>query len=109
LHSLGVDLSIDDFGTGYSSLAYLSRLPIDALKIDLSFVRQMMESERNMVIVNSTVRLAHTLGLIVIAEGVEDERTLNTLSDMKCDMAQGFFFSPPRRAEDLTEIIARDL
>ncbi len=109
LHALGVELSIDDFGTGYSSLSYLSKLPIDALKIDLSFVRQMMESERNMVIVNSTVRLAHTLGLRVIAEGVEDEPTLQTLSEMKCDMAQGYLFAPPRSAHDLTEQIRRDL
>lgn len=95
LHSLGIALSIDDFGTGYSSLSYLSRLPIDALKIDRSFVLQMRENERNIVIVNSTIRLAHTLGIHVIAEGVEDAHTLETLIDMKCDQAQGFLLARP--------------
>ncbi|MBL8022012.1 MAG: PAS domain S-box protein [Leptospirales bacterium] len=107
LHGLGVELSIDDFGTGYSSLSYLSRLPIDSLKIDLSFVRQMRESERNTIIVNSTIRLAHTLGLRVVAEGVEDLETLLTLAEMKCDMAQGFFLAPPMKAIDVEEKVFR--
>ncbi|MCE9600210.1 MAG: PAS domain S-box protein [Spirochaetia bacterium] len=107
LHNLNLELSIDDFGTGYSSLSYLSRLPIDSLKIDLSFVRQMRESERNTIIVNSTIRLAHTLGLRVIAEGVEDLETLLTLAEMKCDMAQGFFLAPPMKAIDVEEKVFR--
>lgn len=108
LHSLGIALSIDDFGTGYSSLSYLSRLPIDALKIDRSFVMQMRENERNTVIVNSTIRLAHTLGIHVIAEGVEDAHTLETLIDMKCDQAQGFLLARPAPAAEAAAYLKKE-
>lgn len=108
LNALGIALSIDDFGTGYSSLSYLSRLPIDALKIDRSFVLQMRENERNTVIVNSTIRLAHTLGIHVIAEGVEDAHTLQTLVDMKCDQAQGFHLAKPARAAEVAAFLHKD-
>ncbi len=92
---LGVTLSIDDFGTGYSSLSYLRRLPIDALKIDREFVSDMLHNDHDAIIVRSTIALAHNLNLKVIAEGVEDEPTLQSLSHMGCDTAQGYYISKP--------------
>lgn len=90
ISAMGVKFSIDDFGTGYSSLSYLKRLPIDALKIDRSFVQDMLLNEQDAIIVRSTVSLAHNLGLKVVAEGVENQRTLEHLGQLGCDMAQGF-------------------
>ena len=95
LHELGVHLSIDDFGTGYSSLAYLKRLPVQTLKIDNSFVRSMLEELQDELIVNSTIHLAHNLGLTVVAEGVENEELLIRLHSMGCDEAQGYFIGRP--------------
>jgi EAL domain-containing protein (putative c-di-GMP-specific phosphodiesterase class I) len=98
LHRLragGVRLSIDDFGTGYSSLAQLKRMPVDELKIDKSFVMQMTEESDDAVIVRSTIELGHNMGLSVIAEGVETDVSLGLLQRYRCDMVQGYFFSPP--------------
>ncbi|MFQ5619890.1 MAG: EAL domain-containing protein [Rhodospirillales bacterium] len=89
----GMKLSIDDFGTGYSSLAYLKDLPVHELKIDKSFVMEMMENESDQVIVKSTIQLAHNLGLKVVAEGVESAEILALLADMDGDIAQGYFIS----------------
>lgn len=102
LHDLDVSLSIDDFGTGYSSLAYLKRLPVQALKIDLSFVQNMVHSEPDRVIVSSTITMAHNLGLQVIAEGVEDLETLVMLKEMGCDQVQGYYVSRPECSETIT-------
>ncbi|WJW76270.1 EAL domain-containing protein [Thiohalobacter sp. IOR34] len=99
IHALGVRLAIDDFGTGYSSLSYLKKLPIDSLKIDLSFVRNMLDDDQDAVIVNSTVNLAHNLGLQVVAEGVEDRETLDVLAAIRCDQVQGFHIGRPMPAE----------
>lgn len=93
--SLGVYLSIDDFGTGYSSLAYLKRLPVNALKIDYSFVIDMLADEQDAIIVNSTINLAHNLGLNVVAEGVEGPEVLQRLTDMGCDQVQGYHIGRP--------------
>jgi EAL domain-containing protein (putative c-di-GMP-specific phosphodiesterase class I) len=99
IHAMGVRLSIDDFGTGYSSLALLKSLPLNALKIDLLFVSQMLESEQDAIIVSSTINLAHNLGLNVVAEGVENRETLERLRKMGCDQAQGYFISRPMTLE----------
>jgi diguanylate cyclase (GGDEF)-like protein len=99
LSKLGVKVAIDDFGTGYSSLAYLRRLSVDELKIDRTFVSDMCRSDTSAVIVRSTVQLAHNLGLRVVAEGVEDEQTMQALGDLGCDMAQGYVLSRPLKAD----------
>jgi EAL domain-containing protein (putative c-di-GMP-specific phosphodiesterase class I) len=107
LSALGVRVAIDDFGTGYSSLAYLKRLSVDELKIDRSFVMDMRESESSAVIVRSIVQLAHNLGLAVVAEGVEDYDTMQTLGDLGCDMAQGFYLSRPLTGEQVLPWLTR--
>ncbi len=95
ISELGVKLSIDDFGTGYSSLAYLKRLPVQTLKIDGSFISAMLEDDHDEIIVNSTIQLAHNLGLSVVAEGVENLKTYQRLNEIGCDVAQGFFIAKP--------------
>jgi diguanylate cyclase (GGDEF)-like protein/PAS domain S-box-containing protein len=107
LHNLGVRLSIDDFGTGYSSLSHLQRLPLDELKIDKSFVVNMTENEPDLVIVRSTIELAHNLGLAVVAEGLEIEAHLEILTELGCDLGQGFLIGKPCLAEQLSEEFGR--
>ena len=102
LSKMGVRLSIDDFGTGYSSLAYLQELPVDAIKIDKSFVMEMHQDAGNATIVQSTVDLGHNLGLEVVAEGVETVESYNTLARLGCDYAQGYFLSKPLSPEKMT-------
>jgi diguanylate cyclase (GGDEF)-like protein/PAS domain S-box-containing protein len=97
----GVRLSLDDFGTGYSSLAHLKQLSLDEIKIDRSFVSDMMRDENNAVIVRSTIDLGHSLGRKVVAEGVEEEAILAELASLGCDYAQGHYLSPPLPAEEL--------
>ncbi len=95
LHELGVRIAIDDFGTGYSSLAYLKELPVDEVKVDRSFVREMAVNERDACIVRAVIDLGHNLGLRVVAEGVEDRETVDLLTSLGCDLVQGFYYSPP--------------
>ncbi len=95
LSALGVKLSIDDFGTGYSSLSYLNQLPVNELKIDRSFVTDMVKNPQNYKIVGMTIDLAHALGLTVVAEGIEDEETLLQLKELGCDVAQGYYIERP--------------
>jgi EAL domain-containing protein (putative c-di-GMP-specific phosphodiesterase class I) len=101
LHSLGVGLSIDDYGTGYSSLAYLQDLAVDELKLDRAFVSRLTADPRSAAIVRSTVQLAHSLGLRLVAEGVEDAATLAALQHYGCDLTQGFHHSRPLPADQL--------
>ncbi len=102
LHQIGVKLAIDDFGTGFSSLSYLKQLPTQELKIDKSFVLDMLEDEDDAIIVRSTVDLAHNMGRIVTAEGVHDKDTYDLLEILGCDRAQGHYICKPLEANDLS-------
>ncbi len=99
LRELGVELSLDDFGTGYSSLSYLHRLPVNYLKIDRSFVSRMTESVENNEIVNTIIKLAKSLKMQVIAEGIETAAQLEQLKQLNCEFGQGYFYSKPLEAE----------
>lgn len=103
LRDLGVSISIDDFGTGYSSLNYLKRFPITCVKIDASFVRDMLRSDGDAAIVSAVIAIARSLRLRVVAEGVETEEQLTALRRRRCDAAQGYYFSRPVAAEALPE------
>jgi EAL domain-containing protein (putative c-di-GMP-specific phosphodiesterase class I) len=105
LKELGVSLSIDDFGTGYSSLSYLKRLPIDKVKIDRSFVMDMVQSEESLAIVQAIIAMAHRLKLKVVAEGVETEKQLAYLGLNLCDEIQGYFFSRPLLADACRQLL----
>ena len=103
IRDLGVRVSIDDFGTGNASLVYLKDLPTDELKVDLVFVRNMARSERDAAIVRSTIIMAHSLGLSVTAEGVEDQASLDMLREYGCDCAQGYFIAKPLPAGEFAK------
>ncbi|TQV88134.1 bifunctional diguanylate cyclase/phosphodiesterase [Aliikangiella coralliicola] len=100
----GIHCSLDDYGTGYSSLSYIKKLPLDVLKIDRSFISQMLEDKEDRIIAQSTIDLAHSLGMKVIAEGVEDENTLRELAAQGCDYIQGYHISEPVDAESLAKL-----
>jgi diguanylate cyclase (GGDEF)-like protein len=101
LAHIGVTAALDDFGTGYSSLGYLKQFPVHELKIDRSLVTDILREPRDRTIVRSTVDLGHSLGLVVVAEGVEDAETLTLLDSLGCDVAQGFFLGRPMHTPDL--------
>ena len=100
LSQLGIQLSVDDYGTGFSSLAYLKQMPVDRIKIDKSFVMDMLEDDNDAVIVRSTIDLAHNLGLEVVAEGVENREIWDLLEILRCDQAQGFHIARPMETGD---------
>jgi diguanylate cyclase (GGDEF)-like protein/PAS domain S-box-containing protein len=106
LRALGVHTSIDDFGTGHSALAYLKHLPIDEIKIDQSFVAGLRTSAADETIVRAIIDLGHNLGLTVVAEGVEDDDTLQRLRGLGCDRAQGYHLSPPITCHEVPSVIA---
>ena len=105
LKRLGVSIALDDFGTGYSSLSYLKRLPIDVLKIDKSFVDGIGVDEKSEYIAESIIKLSHSLDLKVVAEGVETREQLGYLDKMKCDVAQGYYFSKPEKFDAIKNMV----
>lgn len=109
IKSLGVNLAIDDFGTGYSSLSYLHRFPFDTLKIDKSFVEKMLESEKHFDTVKIITMLASSLGMNVVAEGVEDERSLGKLRELGCTYGQGYLFSRPVTSDKIIKMLDENL
>jgi diguanylate cyclase (GGDEF)-like protein len=109
MRSLGFSFAIDDFGTGYSSLAYLKRMPVDVIKIDKSFVFGMLENHADFQIIMSTIAMVKNLGLTVIAEGVETQAQLRSLTDNDCDLIQGYYFSKPIPETELFDFISRQI
>ena len=105
LRAMGIRFSIDDFGTGYSSLAYLSTLPIDSLKIDCSFVVGMGQAPQNVEIVRAVCNLGHSLGMKLIAKGIETVEQLNTLKRLGVQVGQGYLLSRPLRADQLVALL----
>jgi EAL domain-containing protein (putative c-di-GMP-specific phosphodiesterase class I) len=108
LKDIGVALSIDDFGTGFSNLSYLRRFPVDRLKIDLSFVREITTDSSSLAISEAIITMSHSLNLEVIAEGVETAAQLELLGSRHCDLIQGYFFSPPVTAAELARQLKED-
>jgi EAL domain-containing protein (putative c-di-GMP-specific phosphodiesterase class I) len=106
LRDTGIAIAVDDFGTGYSSLAYLRDLPIDELKLDRSFIFSMADDARAAAIVESTIALAHSLNLRMVAEGVESRATYKELARYGCDLAQGYYLSRPLPAPELEHWLA---
>jgi EAL domain-containing protein (putative c-di-GMP-specific phosphodiesterase class I) len=107
LAAFGLRLAIDDFGTGYSSLAYLQQLPVHELKVDRSFVFDMGTHDSNRAIVQSVIDLGHSLDLLIVAEGVEDEHAWDQLQRLGCDRAQGYLLSRPVSGDDMTRWLQR--
>lgn len=107
IRDMGIRIAVDDFGTGYSSLSYLAKLPLNALKIDRSFIIELTGSPDDMSIVSTIISLAHALKLEVVAEGVETEEQKNILRLLKCDLAQGYLFYKPLPAESISELLRR--
>jgi EAL domain-containing protein (putative c-di-GMP-specific phosphodiesterase class I) len=105
LSSLGISFAIDDFGTGFSSIGYLTRIPIDTIKIDKSFTQGIDTSEDSLSIVRSVIQLSSNLGIEVVAEGVENENHLRLLRELECDLAQGYYFSRPVPAEEFEKLL----
>lgn len=106
LDKLGVRLAVDDFGTGYSSLAYLTRFPLDVLKIDRTFIQDLLQDSNVKAIVEASISLGHKLGLEVVAEGVENAEQMIFLRDNECDLIQGYFSSKPLQVDEMMQFIA---
>jgi EAL domain-containing protein (putative c-di-GMP-specific phosphodiesterase class I)/GGDEF domain-containing protein len=109
LKQAGIPLSIDDFGSGYSSLSYIKQLPASEIKIDRSLVKDLVEQADDRVIVRTTINMCHSLGYKVVAEGVENEETLNLLADMGCDEVQGYYLTPPLPLGGMIEWLDKEL
>jgi diguanylate cyclase (GGDEF)-like protein len=109
IKNLGVSIALDDFGTGYSSLNYLTKLPIDVLKIDRSFVIDLMSNPKSKCIVENIINLSHQLGIEVVAEGVEDKSQVEYLRRILCDVVQGYYFSKPRMFDEIINMIGKEI
>jgi EAL domain-containing protein (putative c-di-GMP-specific phosphodiesterase class I) len=107
LSELGLHIAIDDFGTGYSNLAYLKKLPASELKIDKTFILNLESDKQNQVLVQTAIHMAHNLGLKVVAEGVESEHARAILSEMDCDICQGYHFSRPIPAQQFDALLSK--
>jgi len=107
LTDAGIGVAIDDFGTGYSSLRYLAKLPVQTLKIDQSFIGAMLGDANTMTLVSTIVSLAHSLGLKVVAEGVETEEQARALGELECDEMQGYLIQRPVPPEELAKLLGR--
>jgi EAL domain-containing protein (putative c-di-GMP-specific phosphodiesterase class I) len=105
LKAAGFSISIDDFGTGYSSLSHLKKLPVDNLKIDISFIREIANDPDTASIVTAIIGMAHTMNLKTIAEGVETEEQWKILRLLRCDLAQGFYYSKPVSAGEVEKFL----
>lgn len=106
LNRMGIHLAIDDFGTGFTSLSYLKELPVDELKIDKSFIINMENDSKDVMIVRSIIELAHSLGRVVVAEGIETLRALELLQNLNCDIAQGYYLSKPKPVQEFEQWLA---
>ena len=107
MKQLGVRIVLDDFGTGYSSLGYLSRLPLDALKVDRSFIGALGASAAGSAITEAIIAMARALSLQVVGEGTETSAQVGELRRLGCDLAQGYFFSPPISAAEISALLGR--
>lgn len=108
LQEKGISISLDDFGKGYSSLTYLKEIPIDVLKIDKAFIDELIEKEEDKDIIGAIITLAHKLGMVVVAEGVETKEQYDYLMKNQCDIAQGYFISKPISAEAIIKLLDDD-
>ena len=108
LKSLGFKLAVDDFGTGYSSLAYLKRLPIDVIKVDMTFTQNVVSSNVDRAIISSVVTLSKSLGLSTLAEGVETREQLQVIKELGCDLAQGYYFGKPMSEEEAEALLNKE-
>lgn len=107
IRNLGTSIALDDFGTGYSSLNHLTKLPIDVLKIDRSFIKEMTNNKKNKYVVENIIELSHKLNIEVVAEGVEELKQVKYLEEMNCDMVQGFYFSKPESFDEIFEMLKK--
>ncbi|GCD82387.1 hypothetical protein PTHTG4_14490 [Parageobacillus thermoglucosidasius] len=105
LKTMGISIAIDDFGTGFSSLSYLHRFPIDVLKIDQSFIKQLSQYQEDLAIVKAIIMMAHSLQIQVVAEGVETEKQYQILEEQRCDFVQGYYVSNPLTIGELYEFL----
>jgi EAL domain-containing protein (putative c-di-GMP-specific phosphodiesterase class I) len=105
LKKMGVQIAVDDFGTGYSSLSYLNQFPIDVLKIDQSFVSDIINPKDDGIIVSAVIGMGNSLNLRVIAEGIESQVQLDFLKERQCEEGQGYYFSKPLAAQDFTALL----
>jgi EAL domain-containing protein (putative c-di-GMP-specific phosphodiesterase class I) len=106
LHDFGMKVAVDDFGSGYSALDYLRQLPIDELKLDKNLIAPIVEDPRAAIIVRKVVELTRELGMVCVAEGVENAATADLLTSYSCDVGQGFYFSPPVTADILPRMMS---